>query len=180
MKDDLEMVLIDAERIRVRVREMARQITDDYADVPNGVTIVPILTGAMIFTSDLIRNMPIRMKINLMTVSSYPGSSLQTQGSSLLSQQLGDVHGRHVLLVDDILDSGGTLKLVAPMISQLGAESVRTCVLLRKDRPAAMDVQADYVGFDIPDAFVVGYGLDYDNFYRNIPEICTLKPSVYS
>jgi len=115
-----------------------------------------------------------------MTVSSYPGSSLRTQGSTILAQQLGDVHGRHVLLVDDILDSGGTLRLVAPMIRELGAASVKTCVLLRKDRPEAMSTQADYVGFDIPDEFVVGYGLDYDNVYRNLPEICTLKPSVYT
>lgn len=180
MLDDLEKVLIDASRIRDRVRELARQITHDYANIDSGITIVPIMTGAMIFTSDLIREMPIKMKINLMTVSSYPGKSVRTQGASLLSQQLGDVHGRHVLLVDDILDSGGTLQLVAPLLKQLGAESVRICVLLRKDRPTARAVQADYVGFDIPDEFVIGYGLDYDNIYRNLPDICTLKPSVYS
>ncbi len=180
MRDDLEKVLIDAGRIRRRVHELAEQITRDYAGIESGVTIVPIMTGAMIFASDLIREMPIKMKINLMTVSSYPGKSLQTQGSSLLAQQLGDIHNRHVLLVDDILDSGGTLKLVAPMLRELGAESVKTCVLLRKDRPAAREVQADYVGFDIPDEFVIGYGLDYDNVYRNLPDICTLKASVYS
>lgn len=179
MQDDLEKVLIDASRIRTRVRELAQQITRDYENIDSGITIVPIMTGAMIFTSDLIREMPIKMKINLMTVSSYPGKSLRTQGASLLSQQLGDVQGRHVLLVDDILDSGGTLQLVAPLLNQLGAESVRTCVLLRKDRPAARSVRADYVGFDIPDEFVIGYGLDYDNIYRNLPDICTLKPSVY-
>jgi hypoxanthine phosphoribosyltransferase len=180
MQDDLEKVLISAAKIRQRVHELAEQITRDYAAIASGVTIVPIMTGAMIFASDLIREMPIKMKINLMTVSSYPGKSLQTQGSSLLAQQLGDIHNRHVLLVDDILDSGGTLKLVAPMLRELGAESVKTCVLLRKDRPAAREVQADYVGFDIPDEFVIGYGLDYDNVYRNLPDICTLKASVYS
>jgi hypoxanthine phosphoribosyltransferase len=164
MQDDLEKVLIDEARIRARIREMASRIT----------------AGAMIFAADLIRAMPIRMKINLMTVSSYPGQALRTQGSSVVSQQLGDVSGRNVLLVDDILDSGGTLKLVAPHLLSHGAASVRTCVLLRKDRPSAREVQADYVGFDIPDEFVVGYGLDYDNVYRNLPEICTLKPSVYA
>ncbi len=180
MQDDLEKVLIDASRIRGRVCELAARITHDYGGIAEGVTIVPIMTGAMIFASDLIRNMPIRMKINLMTVSSYPGASLRTRGSTLLAQQLGDVHGRHVLLLDDILDSGGTLKLVAPMIRELGASSVKTCVLLRKDRPEALSTPADYVGFDIPDEFVVGYGLDYDNVYRNLPDICTLKASVYS
>lgn len=180
MQADIEKVLYDAKCIRQRVRELAEQITRDYGTLGEGITIVPIMTGAMIFASDLIREMPIPMKINLMTVSSYPGMSLRTQGSQVIAKQLGDVHGRHVLLVDDILDSGGTLKLVAPLLSEMGAASVKTCVLLRKDRPAAREVQADYVGFDIPDEFVIGYGLDYDNVYRNLPEICTLKASIYS
>jgi hypoxanthine phosphoribosyltransferase len=180
MQEDLEKILIDRTRISARVKELADAITLDYAQIDVGVTLVPIMTGAMIFASDLIRQMPIKMKINLMTVSSYPGTSLSTQGSSVIAKQLGDVHGSHVLLLDDILDSGGTLKLVAPMLRELGAASVKTCVLLRKDRPAARAVQADYVGFDIPDEFVVGYGLDYDNHYRNLPEICTLKASVYT
>jgi hypoxanthine phosphoribosyltransferase len=135
---------------------------------------VPILTGAIIFAADLIRHIPIEMKIGLLTVSSYPGSALRTQGSQLLGQQLGDIKGRHVLLLDDILDSGGTLKLVVPVLHQLGVASVKTAVLLRKDRPAAKEVAVDYVGFEIPDEFVVGYGLDYNNYYRNLPDICVL------
>jgi hypoxanthine phosphoribosyltransferase len=114
------------------------------------------------------------MKIGLLTVSSYPGASLRTQGSELLSKQLPEINGRHVLLLDDILDSGGTLKLVVPILQQAGAASVKTCVLLRKDRSAARDVAVDYVGFEIPDEFVVGYGLDYNNYYRNLPDIVTL------
>ena len=132
----------------------------------------------MIFCADLIRQIPIAMKIGLLTVSSYPGKSLRTQGSQILGQQLGDVHGRHLLLVDDILDSGGTIRLVTQMLRELGPASVRTCVLLRKDRPAAQDVHADYVGFEIPDEFVVGYGLDFNNYYRNLPDIVTLKSEV--
>lgn len=145
--------------------------------MPDGgeITIVPILTGAMIFCCDLIREIPIAMRIGLLTVSSYPGTSVRTQGSNVLSQQMGDIRGRHVLLLDDILDSGGTLRKVVPLLHELGAASVKTCVLLHKDRPEAKDVQADYVGFEIPDEFVVGYGLDYDNFYRNLPDIVTLK-----
>ena len=142
------------------------------------ISIVPILTGAMIFTADLIRHVPIAMKIGLMTVSSYPGRSIRTQGSSVLGQQLGDVKGRHVLLIDDILDSGGTLKLVVPLVKELGAETVKTCVLLRKDRPAARETPVDYVGFEIPDEFVVGYGLDYNDYYRNLPDIVVLKQDV--
>jgi hypoxanthine phosphoribosyltransferase len=142
------------------------------------ITIVPILTGAMIFCGDLIRQIPIQLRIGLLAVSSYPGASIRTQGSQVLSQQLGDIRGRHVLLIDDILDSGGTVKLVVPILRELGAATVKTCVLLRKDRPSAREVQVDYVGFEIPDEFVVGYGLDYNNYYRNLPDIVTLKADV--
>ncbi|MGN6627029.1 MAG: hypoxanthine phosphoribosyltransferase [Tepidisphaeraceae bacterium] len=180
MQADIEKVLISADRIQARVHELAAEITNDFAREASDLTIVPILTGAMIFTADLIRQMPVPLKINLMTVSSYPGQSLRSQGSALVSKQLGDVHGRHVLLIDDILDSGGTLKLVIPVLKELGAASVRTCVLLRKDRETARELTADYVGFDIPDEFVIGYGLDFDNVYRNLPEICTLKESIYA
>jgi hypoxanthine phosphoribosyltransferase len=182
MRDDIERVLISQEQIARRVDELARQITADHlaleGDGGPEITIVPVLTGAMIFCADLIRRIPIAMKIGLLTVSSYPGTSLRTQGSSVLHQQLGEVAGRHVLLVDDILDSGGTLSLVVPMVRELGAASVRTCVLLRKDRPSAKAVSIDYLGFEIPDQFVVGYGLDYNNYYRNLPDIVTLKDRV--
>jgi hypoxanthine phosphoribosyltransferase len=180
MQSDIARVLIPQDRIAERVRELARQITTDHmpSNMPQGgeVTIVPILTGAFIFCGDLIRQIPLPIQIGLLTVSSYPGSSLQSKGSQFLSQQLGNVHGRHILIIDDILDSGGTLKLVTPLMKELGAASVKTCVLLRKDRPAAKEVHVDYVGFEIPDEFVVGYGLDYNNYYRNLPDIVTLLP----
>ncbi len=180
---DVERTLISQAQIARRVMELARQITADHAAAHAGqeeeveITIVPILTGGMIFCSDLIRHIPIAMRIGLITVSSYPGQSVRTQGSTLLGQQLGDVTGRHVLLVDDILDSGGTINLVLPQIHRAGAATVRTCVLLRKDRPAARATPADYVGFEIPDEFVVGYGLDFNNYYRNLPDIVTLTPT---
>jgi hypoxanthine phosphoribosyltransferase len=182
MHRDIERVLISQYQIGARVREMAQQITADHTP-PNmdnaEITIVPILTGAMIFCGDLIRQLPIKMQIGLITVSSYPGASLRTQGSKILGDQLGNIRGRHVLLVDDILDSGGTIKLVAPMLEELGAATVKSCVLLRKDRPSAKETRVDYVGFEIPDEFVVGYGLDYNNYYRNLPDIVTLKPQIY-
>jgi hypoxanthine phosphoribosyltransferase len=134
----------------------------------------------MVFCADLMRQMPVRMNLGLMTVSSYPGQSLRTQGASLLGSQLGDIRDRHVLLMDDILDSGGTIRLVVPLLRQMGPASVRTAVLLRKDRPAARETPVDYVGFEIPDEFVVGYGLDYGNYYRNLPDIVTLKKAVYA
>ena len=179
MHRDIDRILIPQDKIAARVRELARDIIADHTPPKMTgepeITIVPVLTGAMIFCCDLIRRIPIPMKIGLMTVSSYPGSSIRSQGSQLLGQQLGDVRGRHVLLIDDILDSGGTLKLVIPAVQSLGAATVKTCVLLRKDRPAAREVEVDYVGFEIPDEFVVGYGLDYNNYYRNLPDIVTLK-----
>jgi hypoxanthine phosphoribosyltransferase len=182
MQDDIERILISQDQIRTRVRELALQITRDHTSpkLDNGeITIVPILTGAMIFCGDLIRQLPLKMRIGLITVSSYPGASLRTQGSQILGQQLGDIKGRHILLVDDILDSGGTVGLVLPILRDLGAATVKACVLLRKDRPAAKKVHVDYVGFEIPDEFVVGYGLDYNNYYRNLPDIVTLKSQVY-
>lgn len=181
MHGDIERVLISQDQIATRVRELARLITEDHTPprMPEGeITIVPIMTGAMIFCADLIRQVPIQMRIGLLTVSSYPGSSITTQGSTLLSQQLGDVRARHVLLVDDILDSGGTVKLVVPLLKELGATTVKTCVLLRKDRVSARQTSVEYVGFEIPDVFVVGYGLDHNNYYRNLPNIVTLKPEV--
>lgn len=181
MQQDIDRILIPQDRIAIRVRELAQQITRDHvsAEHPDEteVTIVPILTGAMIFCGDLIRHIPLHCRIGLMTVSSYPGASLRTQGSKLFGQQLGDLRGRHVLIVDDILDSGGTIKLVVPAIRELGAASVKTCVLLRKDREAARSTTVDYIGFEIPDEFVVGYGLDYNDYYRNVPDIVTLKQS---
>src|SRR4051794_22084001 len=181
MQSDIERVLISQQQIGARVRELAQQITADHTPPrPENaeVTIVPILTGAMIFCGDLIRHLPLKMQIGLLTVSSYPGASLRTQGSQILGKQLGDISGRHILLVDDILDSGGTVKLVVPALRELGAATVKTCMLLRKDRPVAKDVHVDYVGFDVPDEFVVGYGLDYDDYYRNLPDIVTLKRHV--
>ncbi len=184
MHQDIARILISKQQLADRIAELARQITAEHTPpgIPQGgeITIVPILTGAFIFCADLIRHIPLPIKIGLVTVSSYPGSSVSTQGSQLLGRQLGDVTGRHLVLVDDILDSGGTLKLVVPMLRELGAASVKTCVLLRKDRPQAHSVHADYVGFEIPDEFVVGYGLDYNNYYRNLPDIVTLKPEAIS
>ena len=182
MQRDIDRILIPQRQIAQRVAELAKLITADHSPPKlkgaRELTIVPVLTGAMIFTGDLIRQIPIAMRIGLVTVSSYPGTSVSSQGAQVLAQQLGEVRDRHVLILDDILDSGGTLRLVQSVLRGQGAASVRTCVLLRKDRPAARELQVDYVGFDIPDVFVVGYGLDFDNYYRNLPDIVTLQSNV--
>jgi len=180
MHGDIERILIPRQEIARRVRELAQQIIADHRsnDASPDLTIVPILTGAMIFCGDLIREMPIAMKIGMMTVSSYPGRSVLSQGAQVIQQQLANVKDRHVLVLDDILDSGKTMQVVVATLGELGAASVRACVLLRKDRPIAREIAVDYVGFEIPDEFVVGYGLDYNDYYRNVPDIVTLKRSV--
>lgn len=182
MDNDIDRVLFSREQLDRRVRELAAEITADHTPADGSaapeVTIIPLLTGAMIFCADLIRCIPIAMKIGLMTVSSYPGTSVRSQGVNVLSKQMGDLKGRHVVLLDDILDSGQTIRAVVPILNEMGAASVRVCVLLRKDRPEARETQCDYVGFDIPDEFVVGYGLDFDDLYRNLPEVVVLKREV--
>src|SRR6266550_7682021 len=146
MEDDIDRILVTRAQIARRIEELARQITVDHttAEGETEITLVPILTGAIVLAADLMRHMPVRMKIGLMTVSSYPGKSLRTQGSSVLGSQLGDIRGRHILLLDDILDSGGTVRMVVPMLQAMGPASVKTCVLLRKDRPTAKQTQVDY------------------------------------
>ena len=181
MLADIDRVLVTRQQIARRIEQLARQIVADHSSGTGDaeITLVPILTGGMVFCADLMRHMPVRMRIGLMTVSSYPGKSTQTQGSNIVTSKIGDLAGRHILLVDDILDSGGTVRLVVPMLKEMGPASVKACVLLRKDRPSARETPVDYVGFDIPDEFVVGYGLDYDDYYRNLPDIVTLKRDVY-
>src|SRR5207248_9533029 len=140
----------------------------EAADDPkSGILLMPIMTGAMIFCADLMRNMPIALRMGLLTVSSYPGKSTTSQGPpTIAGANLANIQGQHVVLLDDILDSGNTIHAVVPILEQHKPASVKVCVLLRKDRPSARETQADYVGFDIPDEFVVGYGLDFDNYYR--------------
>lgn len=183
MQSDIERILIDRSRIADRVAEIARQITEDFTadgDHNDGaeITLVPILTGSIIFVADLIRLLPIRMQIRLVSITSYPGTATSSRGASIqkeLTNLPDDLTGRHVLVIDDILDSGNTLKLIKDTLAARNPDSVRTCVLLRKQRPEAMACPVDYVCFDIPDEFVVGYGLDYNDYYRNLPEIVTLK-----
>lgn len=175
---DVDRVLFSRQQIRQRVRVLAEQIAHAYAG--RDLTIVAVLTGAMIFLADLIREMPMLMRIDVTSISSYPGQATRSVGPTVLTPPRTDLAGRDVLLVDDILDSGQTLVRLLELVGDLQPRDLRTCVLLRKDRPDLPDrPDADWAGFDVPDEFVVGYGLDYGHLYRNLPEICVLRPGVY-
>jgi hypoxanthine phosphoribosyltransferase len=186
MRDDLERVLVDRGSIAARVAALGEEISADLLADTGGaepdLTIVPVLTGSLLFVADLIRCIPLRMRIKVVSVSSYPGTSTASVGPGRMTATLSSLperlDGQHVLVVDDILDSGHTLRFVREELSRRNPGWVRSCVLLRKQRPEAMGTPVDYVAFDIPDAFVVGYGLDYDDEYRNLPEVCTLRPEV--
>ncbi len=181
MHADLDRVLIEAPAIAQRVAELARQVLDEWKDAPGGtpeITPVPLMTGSFIFAADLIRHMPQMMQIQLMSVSSYPGTATTSQGVHIdrrKSNVPDDLTGRHVLVIDDILDSGSTLRAVTEDLRSRNPEAIKTCVLLRKQRPEAMAFPVDHVAFDIPDEFVVGYGLDYNGYYRNLPDIGVLS-----
>lgn len=192
----LDRVLISRESIAERVAEMGARIAADLEaeamtdaasarTAPPGagraspVVLVPVLTGALIFVADLVRHMPVPLTIKPVTLSSYPGTATVSQGVSVQSGSgvPTDLQGCRVLVVDDILDSGQTLGLLRRLIAAQRPRSVRLAVLLDKHKPAGRteEVAVDYAGFRIADEFVVGYGLDYDGLYRNLPDIRTLR-----
>lgn len=177
---DIDKVLISRQQIAARIRELGAEICRDLDSISRNhgggeIVVVPVLTGSIIFVADLLRELPHKVRINVIAASSYPGKSTESKGVSLADGLPGDFTGKHVLIVDDILDSGSTIRMIRDVISQRGPKSIRSCVLLRKKIPSAMNTPCEYIGFDIDPAFVVGYGLDYDNYYRNLPDIVTLK-----
>ena len=173
MQDDLERTLFDEATILARLDEIASEISRDYRD--RELTIIAILNGSLIFMADLLRRIPLPLKLDCLSVASYHGG-LQTSGEVIFRQvALPDIEGRDVLLLDDILDSGNTLAAIREKLSTAGPRSMRVCVLLQKNKVRQRPVDADYVGFEIEDEFVVGYGLDYMERYRNLPCIGVLR-----
>ncbi len=167
--EDFE-ILITSDELRARVRELGKRISESFPD--RDCVVMPILDGAMVFAADLIREMPIPLRISPIKASSY-GNGTKSSGTVSMSGDLPEgLAGASVLLVDDILDTGTTLRFLTRLLTEAGADSVTTCVLLRKERSG--DLQADFVGFNIPDRFVVGYGLDLAGYYRNLPHIACL------
>ncbi len=172
--ENVERVLISKESIEKRTAELAAQITEEYRG--KRLIMICVLTGAMVFFADLIRKIDIPIEVDTIVASSY-GAGMTTSGSVRISKDIKyDISGKNVILVEDIIDTGVTLKTLTKMLATRMPESLKVCSLLDKPSRRKVDFEGDYVGFKIPDEFVVGYGLDYAEKYRNLPEVCTLKP----
>ncbi len=176
LRKEVECVLISRTQLHRRVRELARQIERDFAG--RDLVVVSLLSGTVMFLADLIRSLNLPLRLDFMGVSSY-GTGTVSRELVFTKELRLDVRGRDVLLVDDILDTGKTLKTVIAKLAQLQPRQIKTCVLLNKPARRVEPVEADYSGFDIPDLFVVGYGLDYAERYRNLPFVGVLKPEMY-
>ena len=178
MKKDIQEILFSEEELDRRVSELADQINRDYAD--KEILLVSVLRGSFIFMADLARKITRPCRIDFMSVSSY-GKGTSSSGQVQITKDLSeDISGLHVIVIEDILDSGNTLSYLLRILEQRHPASIRLCTLLDKPDRRKVEVAVHYSGFTIPDAFVVGYGLDYAERYRNLPYIGILKPEVYS
>ena len=178
MHEDIDRVLFDEEQIRERIAGLGEQIAADYSGDP--LVIMAMLKGGVVFISDLMRQIPLKLDIDFIQPSSC-GAGTHSKG--VVDIKLfpdSDLSDKRILLLDDILDTGRTLKRVCGLLAEKGANDVRTCVLLDKRARRAVDIEADYVGFEVPDHFVVGYGLDFADKYRNLAYIGVLKKECYS
>ena len=177
MLNDIEKVLINEEEIQAKVKELGQKISEHYKD--KNLLMVSILKGSVVFMSDLMRAISIYCGIDFMSVSSY-GRGVKTTGVVKIIKDLDiPLEGYDILIVEDILDSGVTLNYLMKLLSARNPKSIKICTLLDKPERRQVEVKADYIGFKIPDEFVVGYGLDYIEKYRNLPFIGVLKPRVY-
>jgi len=177
IKDDIEKILIDEEQLAARVKELGEEISRDYEG--KRPLLISVLKGSILFMADLMRAITIKCDIDFMAVSSY-GAGTQSSGVVRILKDLdASVEGRHILIVEDILDSGVTLSHLLSLLKTRNVASIRISTLLDKPERRRVPVNVDYRGFVIPDEFVVGYGLDYADLYRNLPYVGVLKPSVY-
>ena len=178
MKQDIERILFSEEQLKERIAALGAELTRDYED--KNPIFVGVLKGCFVFMADLLRNVDVYCTMDFMSVSSY-GDGVTSTGSVKINKDLSrDIAGRHVIIVEDILDSGITLSYLKKYLSVRNPASISIVTLLDKPARRRADVQADYVGFEVEDAFVVGYGLDYAEEYRNLPYIGVLKSEVYS
>ena len=175
MERNVQRVLIPADAILARLDEMAREILREYEG--KDLTVLAVLNGSLIFAADLLRRLPLPLKLECVSVASYHGGT-ESSGRVVFDQiSLPDLDGRHVLILDDILDTGLTLSSIcAKLRAETSPLSLKICVLLRKLKPRVQPAEADFIGFDIADEFVIGYGLDYQEQYRNLPYIGIFRP----
>jgi hypoxanthine phosphoribosyltransferase len=177
LEQDVAEVLIDGDALRAKVAELGARITEDYRE--RQVTLVSVLKGALPFMADLMRAIELPVRIDLMEVSSY-GSATETSGQVRILKDLSSsIEGRDVLIVEDIIDTGLTLNYLTDYLRGKDPASLRICALLDKPARRLVDIDIAYRGFEIPDRFVIGYGLDYGELYRNLPYIGVLRPEVY-
>lgn len=175
--DDIEKILLDAEKLSSIVKSLGATISADYRD--KNLLMISVLKGSVVFMADLMRAITIPCRIDFMAVSSY-GSGMKTSGVVKIVKDLDiNLEGYDLLIVEDILDSGKTLQYIRELLAARNPKSIRICTLLDKPERRQVDLCADYAGACVPDAFVVGYGLDYDEKYRNLPFLGVLKPCVY-
>jgi len=165
--NDVEKVLLTREQLQEKVKELGKKISEDYKD--KNLMIICVLKGGVVFTTDLIREITVPLELDFMAISSY-GASTSTSGVVRILKDLEtNIEGKDILIVEDIIDSGLTLKYLKEMLISRGPNSVKICTILNKPQRRQENVKVDYIGFDIPDEFVVGYGLDYAEKYRNLP-----------
>ncbi len=175
---DLETILVTESAIKRRIRKLGREIQQTYGQGDEEITVISIINGAILFTADLLRAIPNPVRLDCIRISSYRNETKSIGKPTLVHSLTLDITNRHVLLIDDILDTGKTLSMVTNTISKLNPASVKTCVLLDKKGRREVPFDAEFVGFEIPDKFVVGYGLDFAERYRNLPCIGVLKPDL--
>jgi len=177
MENDIQEVLFSEEELKACVERIGRQIQEDYAG--KEIMLIGVLRGSFVFMADLCRVIDLPCTLDFMSVSSY-GKGTKSKGQVQITKDLSeDISGRHVIVIEDILDSGNTLSYLLKMLQNRNPASIRLCTLLDKPDRREKEVEVHYRGFTIPDAFVVGYGLDYAEKYRNLPYIGILKPEVY-
>jgi hypoxanthine phosphoribosyltransferase len=177
LEKDVAEILIDEDSLQAKVAELGARISADYAD--RQVTLVSVLKGALPFMADLMRRISIPVRIDLMEVSSYGGATETSGQVRILKDLSSSIEGKHVLIVEDIIDTGLTLNYLSEYLAGKDPASLRICALLDKPARRLVDIDISYRGFEIPDRFVIGYGLDYDEIYRNLPYIGVLRPEVY-
>ena len=178
MHKDLQKILITEEEVKEAAKKLAKQIENDYKD-DEEIIFVGLLKGSVQFMADLLKNVDLMCTIDFMCVSSYGKGTKSTGRVNIIKDLSEPIDDKNVIIVEDIIDSGNTLSFIKKYFSAKNAKSVRICTLLNKPSRREVEIDVDYIGFEVPDEFVVGYGLDFQEHYRNLPYIGVLKPEIY-